>query len=171
MRSACASLLVVLAACAGGEPPPLRVEVAATEAGLTRLQGPELERRTLAASAIAARQWGGTDLEGWTVRFVSDIDRCGDLASADRAIKGCTDPERQTIDVSIDATTACVEGTALLHEIGHVALPGDQAHSDARWSSGKFWYEMLGAVEAEIRQTDSACADEIAAWREWWAAR
>lgn len=171
MKRAWVSLAVLLAACSGPESSPPRVEVASTEARATWLRDPELEGRTLAVARLAATQWGGADLDGWTVRFVSDIGRCGDVGLADQAIMGCTDQGRRTIDVRIDEASSCVEATALLHEIGHVALPGDRAHSDARWSSGSFWYELLGAVEGEVRRTDVACADEIAAWRLWWRAR
>lgn len=171
MKAASLPLVMLIAACAGGAPEPLRVQVATTEARATWLQDPQLESRTLAVARIAARQWGRRDLDGWTVRFVTDVDRCGAASSWDQAIMGCTDPEQRTIDVRVDASSSCVEGTALLHEIGHVALPDDHGHADPRWSSGEFWYEMLGAVEGEIRQGDTACADEIEAWREWWRSR
>lgn len=170
MRRAWSAVLALLAACSGGEPAPLRVEVAATGVRATWLQDPGLPERTLAVANIAAQQWGGVDLDGWTIRFVTDLDRCGDLASADQAILGCTEPEQRTIEVRIDGGS-CVEATALLHEIGHVALPADRGHSDPRWSSGRFWRAMLGAVEGEIRKTDTACADDVAEWREWWRGR
>jgi hypothetical protein len=171
MKRVCLSLAVLLAACSPGEPAPLRVEVATTEARATWLQDPDLEGRTLAVAKIAAEQWGSADLDGWTVRFVTEIERCGTLASGDQAIMGCTDQDRRTIQVRIDAELPCVESTALLHEIGHVALPNDQGHSDPRWSSGQFWYGMLGALEGEIGQSDASCAAEIAAWQRWWGKR
>src|SRR6266536_1360167 len=81
----------------------------------------------------------------------------------DAATMGCTHQDERIIELKVSATSPCVEGTALLHEIGHVALPGDPDHADPRWSSGEFWYALLGAMQDGIGASDPSCAKAIAA--------
>jgi len=159
--------VLLLAACSGSEPAPFRVEVATGGASAGWLQDPTLARRTLAAARTAATQWGGADLDGWTVRYVGDIAACG-AEPPDAATMGCAHQDERIIELKVSATSPCVEGTALLHEIGHVALPGDPDDADPRWSSGEFWYALLGAMQDGIGANDPSCAKAIAAWRLWW---
>ncbi len=164
------SVGLLFAAC-GGAAAPLRVEVATAGSAAAWLQQSDLEERTLAVARIAAGRWGGANLDGWTIRFVSDIERCGGATSSAQQIMGCTRHDGMTIDLRVDPRSACVEGTALVHEIGHVAVPNDPVHKDARWSDGQFWYDMLSAVQGEIGRGDALCAQDVAAWQQWWRSK
>ncbi len=165
-----ASLGLLLAAC-GSRTAPFRVEVATAQPPVAWLEDSHLEERTLAVSRVAAGQWGGAELDGWTIRFVADIERCGSATSSAQPIMGCTHHDSMTIELRVDARSPCVEGTALIHEIGHVVVPNDPDHRDPRWSDGGFWYDMLSAVQGEIGGRDALCAEVVAAWQQWWRAR
>ncbi len=170
------AISMLLCACGGASDAslpvggPLRVEVATTAASPEWLQRSDLAEHTLAAATAAAQQWGGADLRGWKIRFVSHIDDCA-AATPAGPVMGCTRHDALTIDLSVDPASPCVEGTALLHEIGHVAIPDDPDHRDPRWASGEFWVGLLGAVEGEAQGSGSACADALASWQLWWRAR
>lgn len=169
-RSAGASWLflgLLLAACGGAEP-PLQVVNAAGSPSAAWLEDPNLGARTRTVARIAADRWGGADLDGWTVRFVARIEACGSATSSGLEIVGCTRPRWRTIDVRVDPGSPCVENTALLHEIGHVALPDDPGHLDPRWMSAPFWSALLADVERAIGAGDATCAEDVAAWRLWW---
>ncbi|BDG09133.1 hypothetical protein [Anaeromyxobacter paludicola] len=168
--------LLLLAACGGAPAPaissgasqPLTVEVDSA-VGPDWLRQPDLPERTLSAASVAAQRWGGADLRDWTVRFVSRIDACG-AAEAGQA-SGCTRHDQRTIELAVDAASPCVEGTALLHEVGHVAIPDDPDHRDPRWSSPAFWVDLLGAVQAQEAPGATACDEALSVWRIWWKAR
>ena len=165
-----ALLGLVLAAC-GPVVPPFRVLDATDSPGAAWLEDANLEERTSAVARIAATRWGGADIEGWTVRFVSEIETCGRATSSGEEIMGCTRPRAKIIDLRADPASPCVEGTAILHEMGHVALPDDPGHSDPRWSSGRFWHELLSDVQRDIEVDDALCAETVAAWQLWWGAQ
>lgn len=164
------AILLGAAACGGAPEAPLRVEVATSAPAAGWLADSALEDRTRAVARIASERWGGADLDGWTIRFVSEIGACGAASADGSRIQGCTRPSGRVIEVAVDPYSPCVEATALLHEVGHVALPGDAAHADRRWSDGSFWSGMLSQVLAAIAPADAACSQSVTLWRLWWGA-
>jgi hypothetical protein len=124
---------------------PFRVEVAPgyESSRPAWLSDPALHDRTRRAAELAARRWGGAALENVTVLYVPGIFRCG----YDGYFDGCT---RRTGDEFVIELLwwgkACVEGTSLAHEVGHL---GHEDHSDDRWCSEEFWDGM----GEELRQS------------------
>lgn len=78
----------------------------------------------------AADYWGHSynSLHGWKIRLIDGAVNCYGSHKS-----GCTDWLTMTITLDI-RHKANIEGSALVHEFGHVILPfGDKWHDDHRW--------------------------------------
>jgi hypothetical protein len=104
---------------------------------------------------VATGRWGLTsrDLDGWTITFQDTlcITPCGEAELAGGAggsatvactpeAWGYTDPDHKTICCSLSdkvvKTGACLEASALVHEVGHTLYWG---HENPAWRDAAAW--------------------------------
>jgi hypothetical protein len=99
---------------------------------------PEVEERVagviLSARAYCGQPAGWLPLDGWRIQFVDEIDGCGGspFSAPMIGVAGCTNhlpawlPGGHTVQVEIGGKSegACLEHSALVHELCHVAIDG-----------------------------------------------
>jgi hypothetical protein len=147
---------LALVAC-GSQPHPLEIQVGleTPQSAPSWVASPGLDARTEEAMTSAAGVWGRPlDTQGVTVRFLDGYVDCGGRLSV-----GCTDGGTRTVEVVVDRA-ACVEATALAHEVGHLLI-GDPTHQDERWRDAAFWGRMRSALAAEVPAAETACLSEL----------
>jgi hypothetical protein len=112
----------------------------------------DLKPRILRTTEIAADYWGLplAAVSGWRLVLTEGLLKCGSNTMAN----GCTTDEDHSITLSANYCI-CIESSALLHEIGHVAI-GDPPHSDPRWHDR----ERMGQRWKEAHEGLSDCGGE-----------
>jgi len=124
---------------------------------------PDLAHRLETTVEAALAYWGGSweQLAGMTITLHGERHvECGGVVGA----TGCYDGDIRISTSDMGETVACVEQTALVHEIGHAVI-GDGDHSDGRWMDfepvamaldGRTGYGGTGLIE---------CRVAVCAWR------
>jgi hypothetical protein len=135
---------------------------------------PEVEERVagviLSASSYCGQPAGWLPLDGWRIRFVDEIDGCGGnpFGAPMIGIAGCTNqlpawlPGGHTVQVEVGGKSegACIEHSALLHELCHVAIDGvftSDFHSsrvEAGMCASGIWQDATSRVPS--------CSDQVA---------
>jgi hypothetical protein len=129
-------LLVVILAAAGCGESALRVVNRSAQSWTHETGFKDL---VIASAEDAARWWGigPSALDGWTIAIEDGLIDCGDGLPH----TGCISPGPSLIQVSTyralpaDRGGGCVEVLPIWHEVGHLALHWDAAHSDPRWTN------------------------------------
>ncbi len=123
----------------------------------------DLPARIESTVGAALRYWGGSweNLQGSTITLegATHVECKGSSAS------GCYDGNIRvaTSDPSLGAF-ACVEETALVHEVGHAVI-GDPNHTDARWMDfGPVAEELDGRV-GYGDTGETPCRIYVSVWR------
>jgi len=113
------------------------------------LTAPDFHERFDRTVEIAKSFWGIDNLGDVTVIFTDHA-----CAQYGGGYGGCAyqarlDPPAWTIEIDPNAPPghgACIEGTALVHEIGHLAIR-DPRHEDPRWDDlMPLWFNTLQAL-------------------------
>jgi hypothetical protein len=134
VRRLTVAVLLVVSACAprwAGDPQlygmALEVQLAQGNAGWALRD--DLRARVRRVIDLGAGYWGlaPADVAGWRLVLTEGLRECGASATAN----GCTTDDDRTVTVAANYTV-CIESSALVHELGHVAL-GDPEHRDPRW--------------------------------------
>jgi hypothetical protein len=165
-----ALLALALAACGGAGPgdaaePDFVVRgtgiVVSSTAAFTR--SPDFPARVESTVAAALRYWGGdwSHLDGRTITFQGERHvECPGHAGA----VGCFDGDIRVTTRDVAFTYACVEETALVHEIGHAVI-GDAGHTDPRWLD---FSEVAADLQGRRGYADggeAACELYVSVWR------
>jgi hypothetical protein len=134
---------------------------------------PEVEGRiagvVLSARAYCGRPSGWLPLDGWRIRFVEEIDGCGwsPLRAPAVGLVGCTNhlpawlPGGHTVQVEIGGKGegACLEHSALLHELCHVA---DDGMLTSRFHGSRLEAGMCASgIWQDATSRVAACADQV----------
>jgi hypothetical protein len=127
--------VILLASCSArweGDPElhGLALEIRLTQHNAAWVERDDLKPRLRAVLEASAAYWGiaPDDLAGWRLLLTEGLLACGERVDA----SGCTTTGDDTIAVTANYY-ACIESSTLMHEIGHVALGGDEEHRDPRW--------------------------------------
>ena len=170
MRLVAAVLLVSAAGCAPSWPGDPELYGFDLEIDLTQHNAPwvlanDLKPRTRRVIELGAGFWDVAPdaVSGWRLLLTEGLMRCGSSATS----TGCTTTGDQTVAITVNFSV-CIESSALVHEIGHVALGGDPQHQDRRWQDDA----ALGALWAELHRAlpDAPdCGGE--AYRGQWSGR
>jgi hypothetical protein len=161
-----AALAMALATACGGATEQSTAGVRVVlETGAAFAAEPDFSYRLDETIDVALAYWGGTraDLDGKTI-VLSDA---AYLKGCAPTAVGCYDGETlavSTRDPSL-GSFACVEETALVHEIGHAVL-GDRDHEDPRWMEMDTVAEALsGRVGYSADGSTTACLMYVSVWR------
>jgi hypothetical protein len=124
---------------------------------------PDFAARVETTLEAALAYWGGSwdRLDGVTITFESAPHvACGGISSA----IGCYDGDIRvtTLDAGVEA--ACVEQTALAHELGHAVI-GDPSHRDPRWMDFEDLALRLEGRPGYGSAGETACPIYPSVWR------
>lgn len=174
MRTILAASLLLLLACGGGDSSSdgadgaqvLQVRglsvVVRSDAPFTR--SVDFPSRLESTAAVALQYWGGSwsDLEDRTLTFTS----AQDVGCSRSAALGCFDGDlRVSTQDPGTGTFACLEQTALVHEIGHAVL-GDPDHQDPRWMDlGYVAQQLRGRVGYTQQGVVDPCVLYVSVWQ------
>ncbi len=167
MRSTIGLMLVALAAAACGAPTTTEVRGLQVELDSTApfVQSPDFAERLDSTIEAALDYWGGSwsDLDGTTFTLTDEpYVQCSGAPSL-----GCYSDGRLSVttqDPSL-GTHSCIEGTVLVHEIGHAVI-GDRLHEDPRWM-------MMDELQARLSGrpgygedgSERPCVVYVSVWR------
>ena len=118
---------------------------------------PDLAHRIETTLGAALDYWGGSfeQVAGMTVTL--DGARYVACEGVPGAI-GCYDGDIRVSTSDVGAAFACVEQTALVHEVGHAVI-GDREHADPRWMDfeavaaaldGRTGYDGVAPVDCQV---------------------
>ena len=164
-HAAALATALATAACGGGATEESAAGVRVVlETSAAFATAPDFPTRLDETIDVALAYWGGTraDLDGKTI-VLSDapyVRGCAPTAV------GCYDGEIlavSTRDPSL-GSFACVEETALVHEIGHAVL-GDPDHVDPRWMELDSVAEALSGRVGYSAGGTTACPMYVSVWR------
>jgi hypothetical protein len=126
---------------------------------------PDFDARLERTIDVATAYWGGTrqDLDGEVIEFVDEQnpEHCANASAL-----GCYDGH--TISVTTRdpsaGTFACLEQTALVHEIGHAVI-GDPNHTDPRWMEMDEVAGALAGLTGYTADGTTPCDLYVSVWR------
>jgi len=124
---------------------------------------PDLAHRIDSTLAAALAYWGGSfeQVAGMTItldgaRYVE----CGGVPGA----IGCYDGDIRVSTGDMGNDFACVEQTALVHEVGHAVI-GDRGHTDPRWMDFESVASALDGRSGYDGERQTACPVAVSVWR------
>jgi len=124
---------------------------------------PDLPGRVESTLQAALDYWGGGwgDLEGRTITLDgADHVVCQGVASA----IGCFDGDIRISTSDMGEAFACVEQTALVHEVGHAVI-GDAVHDDPRWMDFAPLAQRLEHRTGYRADAEVDCPIAVSVWR------
>jgi hypothetical protein len=124
---------------------------------------PDLAQRIESTLAASLEYWGGSfeQVAGMTITL--DGARSVECGGVSGAI-GCYDGDIRVSTGDQGATFACVEQTALVHEVGHAVI-GDGDHADPRWMDFEPVAAALDGRSGYDGETQTACRLAVSVWR------
>jgi hypothetical protein len=124
---------------------------------------PDLAYRIESTLGASLAYWGGSfeQVAGMTVtldgaRYVE----CGGVPGA----IGCYDGDIRVSTGDLGSAHACVEQTALVHEVGHAVI-GDREHADPRWMDFEAVAAALDGRSGYDGETLTDCRVALSVWR------